>query len=134
MVFVERKTHRESWKGEESVKERVVLPENKVVPFLEQTYTVEQAKQDLRAKVGHHRTTAPPAYRLVTFTLLINVAAPIRAACLRTEYTVPHLAPRIFVRIDDDKICYHYLGVHVSEHLWRRHDDTPRSGGVLENS
>ena len=50
-VFVERKTHRESWKGEESVKERVVLQEDKVVPFLEQEYTLDQAKEDLRAKV-----------------------------------------------------------------------------------
>ena len=49
---MERKTHRESWKGEESVKERVVLPEPRVVPFLDQTYSVEQAKGDLRAKVG----------------------------------------------------------------------------------
>ena len=52
IVFVERKTHRESWKGEESVKERIVLPEENVVPFLEQTYTVEQAESDLRAKVS----------------------------------------------------------------------------------
>ena len=52
IVFVERKTHRESWKGEESVKERIVLPEENVVPFLEQTYTVEQAVDDLRTKVG----------------------------------------------------------------------------------
>ena len=50
-MFVERKTHRESWKGEESVKERFVLPEDKVVPFLEGTYTVERAVNDLRAKV-----------------------------------------------------------------------------------
>lgn len=35
MVFVERKTHKESWKGEESVKERFVLAEDKVVPFLD---------------------------------------------------------------------------------------------------
>jgi SPX domain protein involved in polyphosphate accumulation len=55
-VFVERKTHRESWKGEESVKERIVLPEENVVPFLEQTYTVEQAVDDLRAKVGAENT------------------------------------------------------------------------------
>ena len=54
-MFVERKTHRESWKGEESVKERIVLPEENVVPFLEQTYTVEQAVDDLRAKVGMKR-------------------------------------------------------------------------------
>ena len=29
-VFVERKTHRESWKGEESVKERVALVPDQV--------------------------------------------------------------------------------------------------------
>ena len=51
MCFVERKTHRESWKGEESVKERFTLPEPKMVPFLEGEYTVEQACADLRAKV-----------------------------------------------------------------------------------
>jgi SPX domain protein involved in polyphosphate accumulation len=31
-VFLERKTHRESWKGEESVKERFTLKEDKVRP------------------------------------------------------------------------------------------------------
>ncbi|KAK9807603.1 hypothetical protein WJX72_003876 [[Myrmecia] bisecta] len=49
-VFVERKTHREGWKGEESVKERFTLMEEKVVPFLEGEYTLEQACADLRAK------------------------------------------------------------------------------------
>ncbi len=34
-VFMERKTHKESWKGEESVKERFVLEEDKVVTFLD---------------------------------------------------------------------------------------------------
>ena len=38
IVFVERKTHKESWKGEESVKERFLLAEDKVVPFLDGTY------------------------------------------------------------------------------------------------
>lgn len=52
LCFVERKTHRESWKGEESVKERFTLPEPKVVPYLEGSYTVEQFQADLRAKVG----------------------------------------------------------------------------------
>lgn len=50
LVFVERKTHRESWKGEESVKERITLAENLVLPFLEGKYTIEQAQADLRAK------------------------------------------------------------------------------------
>eukprot|EP01024_Parvocaulis_polyphysoides_P026125 TRINITY_DN2383_c0_g1_i13.p1 TRINITY_DN2383_c0_g1~~TRINITY_DN2383_c0_g1_i13.p1 ORF type:complete len:750 (-),score=93.88 TRINITY_DN2383_c0_g1_i13:114-2363(-) len=50
LVFVERKTHKESWKGEESVKERFVLQPEKVVPFLEGEYTLECAQSDLRAK------------------------------------------------------------------------------------
>ncbi|KAK9918747.1 hypothetical protein WJX75_006519 [Coccomyxa subellipsoidea] len=48
--FVERKTHRESWKGEESVKERFTLPEDKMVPFLEGEYTLDKAVRDLQAK------------------------------------------------------------------------------------
>ena len=47
---MERKTHRESWKGEESVKERFALPEPCVVPFLEGRYTPADAAEDLRAK------------------------------------------------------------------------------------
>jgi SPX domain protein involved in polyphosphate accumulation len=34
-VFVERKTHQESWKGQESVKERFTLDESKVIAFLD---------------------------------------------------------------------------------------------------
>lgn len=30
LCFIERKTHRDSWKGEKSVKERFTLPEHKV--------------------------------------------------------------------------------------------------------
>lgn len=48
-VFVERKTHKESWKGEESVKERFVVAEDKVVPFLDGDYSLEQALADMEA-------------------------------------------------------------------------------------
>lgn len=50
LCFIERKTHRESWKGEKSVKERFTLPEDKVVPYIEGEYTVEKYCDDLRAK------------------------------------------------------------------------------------
>ncbi|KAK2080664.1 hypothetical protein QBZ16_000518 [Prototheca wickerhamii] len=50
LCFIERKTHRESWKGEKSVKERFTLPEHKVVPYLEGDYTAEQFEADLRAR------------------------------------------------------------------------------------
>mmetsp|Transcript_27459 Transcript_27459/g.50674 ORF Transcript_27459/g.50674 Transcript_27459/m.50674 type:complete len:739 (-) Transcript_27459:23-2239(-) len=46
MIFMERKTHRESWKGEESVKERFTLPDDKVVAFMDGEYTLEMALDD----------------------------------------------------------------------------------------
>lgn len=42
IVFVERKTHREGWKGETSVKERFVLKESNVLPYLNGQYSWEQ--------------------------------------------------------------------------------------------
>lgn len=50
LCFIERKTHRESWKGEKSVKERFTLPEDKVVPYIEGEYFVEDYAETLRAK------------------------------------------------------------------------------------
>lgn len=50
LCFVERKTHRESWKGEKSVKERFTLPEEKVVPYIEGEYTGEEFRSDLLAR------------------------------------------------------------------------------------
>ena len=44
VVFVERKTHREGWKGEMSVKERFMLKESQVIPFLENRYSVEEVR------------------------------------------------------------------------------------------
>ena len=49
---MERKTHRESWKGEESVKERFTLKENQMVPFLTGDLTLEDAAAQLRQKVA----------------------------------------------------------------------------------
>lgn len=40
----------QSWKGETSVKERFVLPEEKVLPFLTGKYTLEEAVEALREK------------------------------------------------------------------------------------
>lgn len=51
-MFFERKTHRESWKGEESVKERFTLPDDKVVAFMDGEYTLDQALLD---QVGRAR-------------------------------------------------------------------------------
>lgn len=49
-VFVERKTHRESWAGEVSVKERFIINETQVPSLLAGTFDVDGEVKKLRAK------------------------------------------------------------------------------------
>jgi SPX domain protein involved in polyphosphate accumulation len=49
-IFVERKTHREDWTGEKSVKARFPLKEHLIVPFLKGEYTVDADFQQLVKK------------------------------------------------------------------------------------
>ena len=49
-IFVERKTHREDWTGEKSVKARFPLKEHLVNPFLRGEYTVDEDFQQLVKK------------------------------------------------------------------------------------
>lgn len=47
-IFVERKTHREDWTGEKSVKARFTLKEKNVNAFMRGDFTVEQAFEKMR--------------------------------------------------------------------------------------
>ncbi|KAF2421851.1 vacuolar transporter chaperone 4 [Tothia fuscella] len=47
-IFVERKTHREDWTGEESVKARFTLKEKKVNAFMTGNFSVDQAFEKMR--------------------------------------------------------------------------------------
>jgi SPX domain protein involved in polyphosphate accumulation len=49
-IFVERKTHREDWTGEKSVKARFPLKEHQVNAFLRGEYTVDEDFQELVRK------------------------------------------------------------------------------------
>jgi len=49
-VFVERKTHRDSWTGEASVKERFIIKEEQVIPFLQGKYTADHKIAELKKK------------------------------------------------------------------------------------
>ncbi|KAI9687009.1 MAG: vacuolar transporter chaperone [Bogoriella megaspora] len=51
-IFVERKTHREDWTGEKSVKARFALKEKNVKPFLQGRMTVGQAFADKMRRDG----------------------------------------------------------------------------------
>ena len=47
-VFVERKTHKDDWTGEVSVKERFALHADAVAPFLRGEYTVQDCEEAMR--------------------------------------------------------------------------------------
>lgn len=93
LAFMERKTHRESWKGEESVKERFTLPEPCVVPFLEGRYTVADAAADLRAKgkpaaeVAKFEELAAEVYAQVDAKQLTPM---VRTQYWRTAFQIPY--------------------------------------------
>ena len=49
-IFVERKTHREDWTGEKSVKERFIIKEPKLNDFIAGRYTMDEEFDALLAK------------------------------------------------------------------------------------
>ncbi|CAL8471696.1 g11238 [Coccomyxa elongata] len=90
--FVERKTHRESWKGEESVKERFTLPEHKMVPFLEGEYTLGKAVADLEAKGKSETEIANFSKLFAEIQQQIDtkqLRPMIRTQYLRTAFQIP---------------------------------------------
>ena len=82
--FVERKTHRESWKGEESVKERFALPEKKVFPFLTGEYSAAAAAADLGA--AGKREEEISKFVALFEEVAAQVDAKQLAPVLRTQY------------------------------------------------
>eukprot|EP00192_Tetraselmis_astigmatica_P008513 CAMPEP_0117660690 /NCGR_PEP_ID=MMETSP0804-20121206/7099_1 /TAXON_ID=1074897 /ORGANISM="Tetraselmis astigmatica, Strain CCMP880" /LENGTH=672 /DNA_ID=CAMNT_0005467429 /DNA_START=58 /DNA_END=2076 /DNA_ORIENTATION=- len=50
VVYFERKTHQESWTGEESVKERFEIDAKNVMPYMLGEYRLEDAIKDLHAR------------------------------------------------------------------------------------
>ena len=117
-VFVERKTHRESWTGEESVKERFALPHALVAPFLRGEHRWEDEERRLaveaRAKkrggaanasddpgdADDEKARAQEAARLAGTRKLFEevqkaveskqLEPKLRTAYMRTAFQVPH--------------------------------------------
>jgi SPX domain protein involved in polyphosphate accumulation/uncharacterized membrane protein YidH (DUF202 family) len=83
-AFVERKTHRESWKGEESVKERFALPAGRVFPFLTGEYGAADAAADLRA--AGKREEEVSKFVALFEEVAAQVDAKQLAPVLRTQY------------------------------------------------
>eukprot|EP00798_Chlamydomonas_sp_ICE-L_P020547 gene20547-27337_t len=108
IVFVERKTHRESWKGECSVKERFVITADRVVPFLDGEYKLdeaisgeyklEEAISDMQAAAAKRSKTVSPE-EIDSFTELFTeiynaidakqLKPWIRTQYMRTAFQIP---------------------------------------------
>jgi len=73
-IFVERKTHREDWTGEKSVKERFVCKEDKLNDYLAGRYTmdeefdalVKKGKKTEKEVEGMKQLAAEVQYAVVT--------------------------------------------------------------------
>eukprot|EP00899_Mesostigma_viride_P021788 jgi/Mesvir1/29610/Mv21464-RA.3 len=101
-VFVERKTHKESWKGELSVKERFTLKEEQVMPFLRGEYTVEDAERDARAAGKSDKDVAKltklftEIYRQIDSKQLFPM---LRTQYMRVAFQIP-FNPSVRVSLD----------------------------------
>ncbi len=91
-IFVERKTHRESWAGEVSVKERFIVKENQVVPLLQGQYNIHAESERLKAK-GKSEEEIQEWYDLASEVVqAINskqLLPTMRTQYMRTAFQIP---------------------------------------------
>jgi SPX domain protein involved in polyphosphate accumulation len=92
LVFVERKTHRESWTGEVSVKERFTINEKQVLSLLSGNFNIEDEKQKL-IKKGKCEEDVAEWYQLVQeICQAINskqLIPTVRTQYMRTAFQIP---------------------------------------------
>eukprot|EP01035_Chromulina_nebulosa_P021280 gene21280-27573_t len=106
LVFVERKTHRDSWTGEVSVKERFTINESQVLSLLNDTFNIELEKQKLVNKgkseeeINEWYQLVQEIYQAISSKQLIPT---LRTQYMRTAFQIPFDAS---VRISlDTNLC-----------------------------
>ena len=85
IVFVERKTHRESWMGEVSVKERFSIREDQVLPLLQGKLNVDEEIDKLRRK-GKKEEDIEEWHKLAT-EVIQAINSKQLVPTMRTQYT-----------------------------------------------
>jgi len=106
LVFVERKTHEDSWTGDVSVKERFAINESQVMEFLSGHFDLDEEEKKLVAK-GQSEDQISDWKSLVYSTIqAINskqLVPTLRTQCMRTAFQIPFDAT---VRISlDTNLC-----------------------------
>lgn len=104
-IFVERKTHREDWTGEKSVKARFALKERYVNEFMKGKYTVQQAFAKMRKAGKKSPEEIESLEALATeiqYTVLKKKLRPVvRSFYNRTAFQLPGDA-RVRISLDTE--------------------------------
>ncbi len=127
-IFVERKTHREDWTGEKSVKARFTLKEKNVNAFLEGKLTVEEAFAKMQ-KDGKKSTEEieqlEQLAREIQYRLITRKLEPVtRSVYRRTAFQLPGDA-RVRISLDTELTMTredNLDGRQRSGNNWRRMD------------
>lgn len=127
-IFVERKTHREDWTGEKSVKARFALKEKHVNDFMRGKYTVEQAFAKMRREGKKSIQEIESLEALATeiqYTMLKKRLRPVvRSFYNRTAFQLPGDA-RVRISLDTELSMVredNFDGSDRTNGNWRRMD------------
>ncbi|CEP62694.1 Vtc4p LALA0_S06e01574g [Lachancea lanzarotensis] len=127
-IFVERKTHREDWTGEKSVKARFALKERYINEFLHGKYTVEQAFAKMRKDGKKSLKEIENLEALATevqYTMLKKKLRPVvRSFYNRTAFQLPGDA-RVRISLDTELTMVredNFDGHNRTNNNWRRMD------------
>lgn len=127
-IFVERKTHREDWTGEKSVKARFALKERYVNDFMKGKYTVRQAFQKMRKEGKKSLKEIENLEALaqeVQYVVLKKQLRPVvRSFYNRTAFQLPGDA-RVRISLDTELSMVredNFDGIDRTHSNWRRTD------------
>lgn len=127
-IFVERKTHREDWTGEKSVKARFALKENKVNSFLSGEFTATQAFDKMRKegkKSAKEIDNLEALAKEVQYSVLKHKFRPVmRSFYNRTAFQLPGDA-RVRISLDTELTMVredNFDGFDRTYGNWRRMD------------
>ncbi|KAK9680396.1 vacuolar transporter chaperone [Basidiobolus ranarum] len=127
-IFVERKTHREDWTGEKSVKERFPLKEKYVNDYLRSDYTMNNTIQKLRDRGAKSEKELKELEQLaseIQYTVVTKKLKPtVRTFYNRTAFQLPGDA-RVRISLDTELSLIredNLDGVDRSGNNWRRND------------
>lgn len=127
-MFIERKTHREDWTGEKSVKARFPMKESKINDFLRGKFTAKQAFEKMRKDGRKSKSEIDSLERLaeeVQYRVLKDKLRPVmRTFYHRTAFQLPGDA-RVRISLDTDLTMVredNFDGIDRTKGNWRRMD------------